>query len=202
VIGVSLLIPMAAFGQSLSSDVKNAENPGAFTVGDESTLFVCVRFGIITSLENFRYATDAQTVQTALKETFQSIHSKLDPNIDSKITLNDANEIVKRAFENAAQHGKGSPHTVPVQASVGIEGSSIVVTVSNPQDKPFPSSLQREFYPGETVTIPSEQRIGSKGSGLAVKWILSDLSYMPSGSSVRWNADGGTVTFTLRIKFK
>ncbi|MEK6774734.1 MAG: hypothetical protein AABY64_12395 [Bdellovibrionota bacterium] len=126
------------------------------------------------------------------------------PEQDWRIVLFNAKEILKHAVDNTFQHGSLNMSkenlkylSVYTEMNLYSENGNVFVTISNPQIKSFPTALQNEFFAGQ---IPDSQRTGYRGEGRAHKIILVTLRNLPTGSSVKWEANGKAVQFTLKIQ--
>jgi hypothetical protein len=113
-------------------------------------------------------------------------------------------DFLDHAFQNAVQHGIGTIEqqysgSVRVTTQASLVGNTLVLQVSNPPIKPFPKSLQKRFYKGSSISIPSSEREGYQGSGVALFGMAQDLSKLPKNSYVEWDLKAGQVNFTLSI---
>lgn len=137
--------------------------------------------------------------------SFLNIPSYLSPDEFHLIKTFQIYFIIHHAIENVVQHGLRtttdfSASFVKLKAALYSEGSSFYIEITNPQMKAFPESLQTEFFAGDKIVIPETERVGYQGRGVAVTNIVNSLNSLPSYSSVRWSADGESVSFRLKIE--
>ncbi len=143
-----------------------------------------------------------EKLETALKS------ANLPATTDLPKLISATEDILQHAFQNTVQHGSHKMITqyekarVSTYTSIYTDGSNIFVTISNPQIKPFPNALLREFtgLDFNDTDIPEFQRVGFKGVGIAHSHMIDDLRALPKGSTMAWEANGKTVRFVLKIR--
>lgn len=119
--------------------------------------------------------------------------------------------IFRYAHENVLQHGSpehlnrktgssiGHLTIVPIVTKISNIGTEVIVTITNPQIKPFPKSLEREFTVQDSLCIPLDERVGYTGCGMATGFIVDSLKRLPEGSTAKWEAADDHITFTLKF---
>jgi hypothetical protein len=121
--------------------------------------------------------------------------------------LTTAKFILHHAMHNTVQHGSKEMETsnfemaqVNNSVEANISQNFVSIEISSPQIKSFPNALQREFFADDPVKVPNRQRRGYRGHGQAASAMIDSLSILPKGSSLKWEANGQVVRFTLKIK--
>jgi len=173
------------------------------------SVYECLRHELqhVATLDN--YYSEAKILNLRVIELLKSLSPTLSNNWSEFSYYTD--DLFTHVMQNTVQHGSRElqayrPDYESAEAlaisKIQVEGSYVVVSVSNPQIKPFPRSLIGTFFSGEAVSIPDSQRAGFRGGGWAHNLIIRDLNVLPAGSSAQWEADGKTVKFTLRIRVR
>ncbi|MEQ1875475.1 MAG: hypothetical protein ABL958_02440 [Bdellovibrionia bacterium] len=156
-----------------------------------------------TTIGNF--ATRADAMNLALAALVRA--SKHDAVSDWGVVLKATKTIMEHVHQNTIQHGSDLMNTnqwmatrVPVSASVFARDGYVYAAVRNRRIKPFPKSLEWEFFTGEHINVPRAERAGYVGSGIAHRYIFLALEALPKGSSVQWYSDETSVTFLLKLR--
>ena len=127
---------------------------------------------------------------------------------EEKLRANEmVEDMLQNVVQNTVQHGSvraNNPQIFDVatqlKTHISRDDHFIFVRVVNPQVKPFPMALNKEFKAGDYPSIPIEQRSGFRGSGVGHYNIFKALEGLPAGSTVEWNANGVEIIFSLKIK--
>lgn len=166
-----------------------------------SSLGLCIARDAALSIGNLEITRGE--VLKDLASTLNSLRSELNPNENWPYITNKADAILEHALYNTIQHGS-SPQWTPTRVTTHVysDDSDVYVTVSSPQHKRFPPALLQEFSVGQRVEVPLDQRAGYRGEGNGHGYIFQALRSLPPGSSVKWDADGKVVQFTLKIHYR
>lgn len=144
----------------------------------------------------------------ALIDELDSYFTKHAPYLSARKAeiLKSSRKVLRHAIQNTFQHGSRELEAkdyknakVEMSSRISSDRDFIYIEISNPQIKPFPKSLIREFTSLDRISVPDDQRVGYTGSGIALRNLHYDMIGLPYSSSVKWEADGAFVTFTLKI---
>lgn len=110
--------------------------------------------------------------------------------------------LLRMALENALQHGVEdlfAPTAAAVRVKVAHGTGEVRIEITNSRFKPFPSRLEREFSPGESVALSSEERPFPRGFGVGLPQMFRSFAQFPPGSRMGWEATEKEVKFRLRV---
>jgi hypothetical protein len=110
--------------------------------------------------------------------------------------------LLRMALENALQHGVEdmyAPTAAAVRVKVTHAPGAVEIEITNPLFKKFPPRLEREFAPGESVALSSEERPFPRGFGVGLPQMFRSFAQFPPGAKMGWETTEKEVTFRLRV---